>query len=200
MNNDQDYKIVLTGGPCAGKSTIAELVSRAFSTRVVVVPESASLLFRGGFPRWSEDQSRQALQSAIYHVQLEVERTFDAHYPGMTLLFDRGTIDGAAYWPTGAKDFFRAMNTTEEAELARYDEVIYLESAGEEDYGINRMRNPARLETWEEAKQLDEKTRAIWSKHPALHLIPNKRSFSEKIFAVLKLVEESLMKKQRKAV
>src|SRR5262245_48494159 len=106
-------KIVLTGGPCAGKSTIAELISRAFRERLMVVPESASLLFKGGFPRWQDVASRTALQCAIFRVQSEIERAYAAHYPSHSLLLDRGTVDGAAYWPNGAEDFFATMGTTE---------------------------------------------------------------------------------------
>jgi predicted ATPase len=185
-------KLVLTGGPCAGKSTIAELVSRAFSSQLMVVPESASLLFRGGFPRWQDVHARTALQSAIYHVQVEIEAAYEARYPGRALLLDRGTVDGAAYWPLGANDFFTAMDTAESKELERYDEVIYLESAGEQDYSLHKARNPARTEAWAEARDLDSRTRAIWEKHPRMHVVPNQRAFSDKIFAVLKLVENCL--------
>ena len=185
-------KIVLTGGPCAGKSTIADLISRAFSTQLLIVPESASMLFRGGFPRWQDERSRAARQTAIYHVQSEMEAAYEANSTGLTLLLDRGTIDGAAYWPRGPKDFFASLGTTEEKELARYDEVLYLESACEADYQVHRLRNPTRIETWAEARDLDEKTRAIWAMHPRVHIVSNRPTFSDKIFEVLKLVETAL--------
>ena len=44
-------KIVLTGGPCAGKTTLTQVIAKAFPKHIVIVPESASLLFSGGFPR-----------------------------------------------------------------------------------------------------------------------------------------------------
>ena len=186
------YKIVLTGGPCAGKTTIAELVGRAFNHRLIVVPESASLLFRGGFPRWDEPSGRSALQSAIYRVQLEMEKAYESHFAGRVLLLDRGTVDGAAYWPAGPDHFFTNLNTSPEQELARYDEVIYLESASEEDYGIHSLRNPSRTENWTEARELDGRTRSIWERHPMFHVVQNKRAFSDKIFEVLKVIENSL--------
>lgn len=187
-------KIVLTGGPCAGKSTIAELISRAFRDQLIVVPESASLLFRGGFPRWPDVESRAALQRAIFQVQAQAEISYEQHFPDHALLLDRGTVDGAAYWPHGPQDFFAEMRTTEEAELGRYDEVIYLESAGQTDYGVHRLRNPTRTEEWDEARGLDERTRAIWAKHPSVHVVANCTAFSDKIFTVLKLVETALNK------
>ncbi len=185
-------KIVLTGGPCAGKSTIAEVLSRAFEGDLVVVPESASTLFNGGFPRWPERDSKASLQRAIFGLQCELETVYRVHYPDQLLILDRGTIDGAAYWPEGPEDFFKSLDTTLEKELARYDQVIYLESAGEEAYEIHGKRNPNRSETWDEAKKLDELTRALWNKHKSVTFIENQRAFSEKISSVLRIVEQTL--------
>jgi predicted ATPase len=185
-------KLVLTGGPCAGKSTIAEVLGRAFSDKVIVVPESASVLFRGGFPRWPEESARAALQSAIYHVQVAVENAYDGHYSGALSVFDRGTIDGAAYWPEGPEAFFRAMGTTEARELARYDRVIFLESADQSDYERHRKKNPVRNENWEQAHALDTMTRQIWARHPNIAFVKNQSSFVDKVFSVLKLIENEL--------
>ncbi|NDI06057.1 MAG: hypothetical protein EBY58_07285 [Rhodobacteraceae bacterium] len=44
-------KIVLTGGPGGGKTTAADLFRRELGEKVVVVPEAATMLFSGGFPR-----------------------------------------------------------------------------------------------------------------------------------------------------
>ena len=57
-------KIVLTGGPCAGKTTMAQILSRAFHGSVVNVPESASLLFSGGFPRFPPLEGQQYSEEA----------------------------------------------------------------------------------------------------------------------------------------
>ena len=182
-------RVVLTGGPCAGKTTIAQVLERAFAEQLVILPESASMLFKGGFPRWSEETALKSLQRAIFHVQNEIETLYAAHFPGKMLVMDRGTIDGAAYWPEGAESYFKEVGTTFEAELKRYDTVIYLESAGQQAYETNRRRNPARTETWEEARKLDELTHSMWARHPKMFVIHNNVSFSEKISAVLKHVE-----------
>lgn len=188
-------RIVLTGGPCAGKTTIAQVLERAFSTDLVIAPESASLLFQGGFPRWPEEQARRSLQRSIYTVQCEIETMFLSHYPDKAVVMDRGTIDGAAYWPAGADDYFRTLGTTFANELARYDRVIYLESAGQDAYERNKQRNPARTESWEQARLLDETTRKLWENHRDLHVIRNNTAFSEKIVAVLRAVEELVQSK-----
>jgi predicted ATPase len=178
-------KIVLTGGPCAGKTTMAEMLSRSFPSTVVNVPEAASLLFSGGFPRFSPPESQRATQRAIFQVQRELEATYSARFPDRVLVLDRGTVDGAAYWPEGPEAYFAAFGTSLTEELARYARVIYLESAGEADYALHRQQNPNRSETWAEARRLDERTFQLWSRHPNFLHIKNNRSFSYKVSAVL---------------
>lgn len=185
-------KIVLTGGPCAGKTTITEMLSRAFQHSLVHVPEAASILFTGGFPRFDNPDSMRATQRAIFRVQKELELSYSAQFPNHSLVLDRGTIDGAAYWPDGPDSYFRELGTTLEAELGSYDRVIYLESAGEMDYEVHRKANPHRREDWSEAKRLDRDTFQLWSKHPSFVLIRNNRSFAHKVSEVLGVVAGSI--------
>jgi type II restriction enzyme len=60
------------------------------------------------------------------------------------VLCDRGTLDGAAYWP-GPGDLWSAVGTTLEEQLGRYDAVIHLRPPTTE-HGYNR-RNPLRIES-----------------------------------------------------
>jgi predicted ATPase len=173
-------RIVLTGGPGGGKTTAADLFRREIGERVVIVPESATLLFSGGFPRASEVHARKSAQRAIYHVQKNLEDVQSARFPDRILLCDRGTIDGAAYWPDGGETFYEAVGTTEEAELARYDAVIFFESAAIGGTAIEGG-NPVRIESNDQAVQLDHKLRAIWSKHPRFFVVRHNPSFFKKI-------------------
>jgi len=124
-------RIVLTGGPGGGKTTAADMFRREIGDRVVVVPEAATMLFAGGFPRTEESEARRAAQRAIYQVQRNLEDLQSVRFPGRVLLCDRGTVDGGAYWPgnDGGVDFFTAVGTSMELELARYDAVIFFETA-----------------------------------------------------------------------
>ncbi len=184
----KNIKIVLTGGPGAGKTTLTEVIARAYAHSVIVVPESASLLFTGGFPRWEEEDARRATQRAIFHVQCELESAYEAKYPGKILVLDRGTVDGAVYWPNGSEQYYTAMGTTRDAELARYNQVIYLECADREVYKINLSKNPNRKETWEEARALDANNLQQWRKHASLTVIQNQRSFGRKVSEVLSVI------------
>jgi predicted ATPase len=173
-------RIVLTGGPGAGKTTAADLFRREIGERVVVVPEAATLLFAGGFPRVIEAPARRAAQAAIYHVQRNLEDVQSARFPERILLCDRGTVDGAAYWPEDPAEFFVAMGTTEAEELARYDAVIFFESAAVGGIGIEGG-NPVRTESVDQAANLDRRLHAIWSKHPKFVVVRHNPSFFRKI-------------------
>lgn len=173
-------RIVLTGGPGGGKTTAADLFRREIGERVVVVPEAATLLFSGGFPRSTERHALVAAQTAIYHVQRELEDVQSALFPDRVLLCDRGTVDGAAYWPGEPESFFDHLGTTEQEELARYDAVIFFETAAMGGLSVEGG-NPVRVESNEEAVHLDRKLRQLWSRHRRFVVVPHDRSFFKKI-------------------
>jgi predicted ATPase len=182
-------RIVVTGGPGGGKTTAADMFRREIGDRVVVVPEAATMMFGGGFPRYEQPHARKAAQRAIFHVQRNLEDVQAARYPDRILLCDRGTIDGAAYWPETPEDFFQAMGTSLEQELARYDGVIFFESAAVGGMGIEGG-NPVRRETLGQAAALDASLRTIWSGHPNFVIVHHAPSFLRKISYGLAILEE----------
>ena len=181
-------RLVLTGGPGGGKTTAADLFRRELGERVVVVPESATILFAGGFPRSREGDAQRAMQRAVFHVQRNIEDVQSALFPDRVLLCDRGTIDGAAYWPEGDHDFFTAMGTTFEAELSRYDAVVFFETAAVAGMSIEGG-NPMRSESLSEAVALDTRLRQLWSNHPRFMLVSHTSSFLHKITTGLARLE-----------
>lgn len=182
-------RIVLTGGPGGGKTTAADLLRRELGDRVVIVPESATILFAGGFPRSSLVDANRAAQNAIFHVQRNLEDVQSALYPDRVLLCDRGTVDGAAYWYNGQEAFFRLQGTTLEAELERYDAVVFFETAAVAGLSIEGG-NPVRNESLEQAVALDARLRALWCQHPRFTLIPHSTSFLEKIMGALGVLQK----------
>ena len=181
-------RIALTGGPGGGKTTAADLFRREIGDRVVVVPEAATMLFSGGFPRSSEPEALAAAQRAIYAVQRNLEDAQSARFPGRVLLCDRGTLDGAAYWPGPPEDFFATLSTSIEAEIDRYDAVIFFETAAVGNMSIEGG-NPVRVETVAAAVDLDRRLRTIWQVHPHFTLVPHNASFFQKITAGLATIE-----------
>ena len=155
-------RIVLTGGPGAGKTAVLELIRQSFCTHVKVLPESAGIVFGGGFPRADGVELKKAAQRAIFYVQRELETAAHAENAAV-ILCDRGTVDGAAYWPGEAADFFSSVGTTLVEQLSHYQAVIHLRTplVGA---GYNRS-NPLRVETAEEAAAIDERIARIWEHH-----------------------------------
>lgn len=182
-------RIVLTGGPGGGKTTAADLLRRELGSRIVVVPESATILFAGGFPRSTQWDANRAAQTAIYHVQRNLEDVQSALYPDRVLLCDRGTVDGGAYWQDGPDSFFHSLGTTLSAELSRYDAVVFFETAAVAGLSIEGG-NPVRCESLAQAVTLDGRLRELWSQHPRFTLVPHDSSFVQKILGALRILEQ----------
>jgi len=92
-------RIAITGGPGAGKTAILEMAKQMFCEHVAILPEAAGIVFGGGFPRNSSESARRAAQGAIYHVQRMVEQLAEDEGAVAVALCDRGTVDGARYYP-----------------------------------------------------------------------------------------------------
>jgi predicted ATPase len=164
---------VVTGGPGAGKTAILEIARRELAPHVDVLPESASIVFGGGFPRRADDASRRSSQRAIYHVQNELEQ-LPVEPPRIVTLCDRGTIDALAYWPGKADEFFAEVGTTFERELMRYAAVVHLRVP--ED-GNGYHQNALRIESARQARQLDERLLEAWARHPRRVVIDTDADF-----------------------
>ena len=179
-------RVVLTGGPGAGKTTTLGILRRYLCQHVAILPESASILFSGGFPRFADDGSKRAAQRAIFSVQHQLEVIPPLRDDRAVVLCDRGTVDGLAYWPGDPSDFWSSLGTTHEAELARYDVVIHLRTPRDGLY----QRSAVRTETIEEARAVDARIEEAWSKHPRRHLIEAERDFLSKALHVLDIVRD----------
>ena len=142
------------------------------------------MLFGGGFPRRSEPDALRSAQNAIFHVQRGLEDVYSAAYPDRILLCDRGTVDGAVYWPGRPDEFFKTAGTTLERELGRYDRVLFFETAAVGGISIEGG-NPVRNEDQEQAIALDSALRELWSQHSNFTLIRHDSSFLKKIFNAL---------------
>jgi predicted ATPase len=174
-------RIAVTGGPGGGKSTVWRVLSAALGERVLAVPEVATLLFQHVFPQVENLAERCAVQRAIFRVQEELEQFYLARAtPNQVLLCDRGSCDGAGYWPDGYDAFFSALGTSWERELGRYDAVLFLETAAVGGYSI-REGNETRSETLAEAVAVDARLRAVWERHSCFVHIGHCKDFAEKL-------------------
>jgi hypothetical protein len=90
-------RVVLSGGPGAGKTALLELIRQSFCSHVKVLPEAASIVFGGGFPREDDPLCRRAAQRAI--------SMFNGSWrpPGTVTarLLSRVIVERSTGWPTG---------------------------------------------------------------------------------------------------
>jgi predicted ATPase len=179
---------VLTGGPGAGKTAVLELVRQQFCAHLRVLPEAAGIVFGGGFPRTTLLNERRAAQRAIYFVQRELEQMIDGTDAAL-LLCDRGTVDGAAYWP-GPVDFWTGIGSSREREFKRYDAVIHLRTPR---LGAGYSNgNPLRTETAEAAAEIDEALVQIWDGHPRRVFVPASADFLEKASRTIEILRSEM--------
>lgn len=188
--------IVLTGGPGAGKTAVMEAARQIFAQPdVTILPEAASIVYQGGFPRHGTAVSVRAAQRAIAGVQAELERYVEEAGQASLALCDRGIVDGAAYWPEGPDSFFAALGESRQRVFQRYVTVIHLRTPTLA-LGYNNS-NPMRTESPEEAAILDARIEIAWEGHPNRHIVPATEMFTEKLEHVTQLIRESLQMPMR---
>jgi hypothetical protein len=146
------------------------------------------MLWNGGFPRPEQPDAKCSAQTAIYYVQRGLEDIQTALYPDRVLVCDRGTVDGGAYWPHGSDDYFSTVGSSHDAELDRYDAVIFFESAAVGGLGFE-SENRFRTESQNQAAHLDSRLRELWSPHPNFTVIPHTTSFFRKMTIGLGILE-----------
>lgn len=194
-------RIVLTGGPCAGKTTALVRITEYFSNRgykVFTIPEVPTLYSLGG---WSYLTPNKDLyyegERAILETQLALEDWFmrlaETCQKPVLIVCDRGTLDISAYIsPEMWNDITAKAGTNTNALRNRYDAVLHLVSAadGAEQY-YTTATNAIRYEQMNEeglriARELDKKVIKAWTGHPHLRVINNNDDFNAKLNRVLK--------------
>jgi predicted ATPase len=170
-------RIVLTGAPGSGKTTLVRQLA-AEQPGIVAVAEAATHVYSELGKRWDQldDAGRREVQRAIYRHQVESE----AAATGEVVLLDRGTVDGAAYWPDGADAYWQDLETTHAAELVRYDAVILLESAAAVGAYDGPASNEVRFEDAEAALTNGRLLAMLWADHPRRCHIAATAEFTEK--------------------
>ena len=200
-------KIVLTGGPCAGKTTALVRVIEHFSSlgfKVFTIPEVPTLFTQAGMDYLTPNHAFfYEGEKATLEIQLALEDRFLRMAQQMEqpclIVCDRGALDISAYMqPEMWDDITRAIGTNTSELRQRYDAVLHLVSAadGAEQY-YTTATNAQRYEQMNEeglriARSLDKKVIKAWTGHPHLRVINNHDDFDCKMNRVLKEISNVL--------
>lgn len=196
------YKIVLTGGPCGGKTTALERISsylRERGFKVFTVPEAFTILSNNGFSMdyFSVEGMPYYVQTAVMNLQISLEDSFErvlkASGKKGVILCDRGLMDGSAYVSQEEWDKFLSERGVSSAEIreGRYNAIFHLVTCAEgAEQFYTLENNAARTETVEEARRLDILTRKAWVGHHNLMVFDNNTGFEKKMDKVVAAVSK----------
>ena len=189
------FRIVLTGGPCAGKTSSLALIYEKFTAlgfNVITVHEIATLFYEAGI-RFNRENLSLLLETYknLLNYQIFTEETFlniarSCDKPSI-IIYDRGVMDVSAYlskeeWKGIIEELSLSAMTLRDT---RYDYVFHLVTAANGAEQFYNHKNNARKENIEEARALDIKIMEAWVGHPHLRVINNSGLHEEKKNKVL---------------
>ena len=188
-------KIVITGGPCAGKTTGLSYVERELTKigyKVVFLNETATEIILSG-ANHTAFKNNLDFETQIIKLQLEKEKFYEdlcKTLPNekVILVCDRGVMDCKAY--STQEEFTEILKNLklEEVQLRdNYDAVFHLVTAakGAEEF-YTKANNEARRENLQEAIIADNKTMNCWTGHPHFRAIDNSTNFENKMKRLVK--------------
>lgn len=212
-------RIVLTGGPCAGKTTVLSRIEQDLCEKgykVFIVRESATELIGGGITPHESGVGMFNFQKLILLYQYQKEEVYNKAVmntkdENIVIIYDRGILDNKAYISDSEFDMILGDLSGEVGKkidemdiLTRYDMVIHLvTSAGNKGYSLES--NKARYESETEAISLDRRTLSSWIMHNNLQIVDSTENFEDKVNKVLSLVhsclgEDNLVRREKKFV
>ncbi|CAG7723424.1 unnamed protein product [Allacma fusca] len=193
------YKVVLTGGPCGGKTTCQTRLCTFFENlgwKVLRVPETATVLLGGGI-KFSELTEEQGVdfQEELLRTMMQIESVFfdvaEKLNRDVLVICDRGTMDASAFISSEQWERILQKNGWNEIELrdTRYNQIIHMVSAAngaEEFYTLED--HAARSEGLDLARELDHKAAQAWVGHPYFDVVDNSTDFETKIYRMIEVV------------
>ena len=186
--------IVITGGPCGGKTTAMSWLQNALTSAgyaVIFLTETFTELANGGISSYN-CKDNFAFQRIQVRYQLERERLYRRAAEALAndnvvIVHDRGSMDDKPYMTP--EEFAAILKELEQDEVSfrdKYDAVFHLVTAakGAEQF-YTLANNAARYETVEEAVRVDDGLITSWTGHPHLRVIDNRYDFQGKMMALI---------------
>ncbi|KAM0726308.1 TRPL translocation defect protein 14 [Formica fusca] len=203
MDQKRVYKIVLTGGPCGGKTTGQTRLCTFFENmgwKVFRVPETATVLLSGGI-KFSDLNAEEGFkfQENLLRTMIQIENTFfqlgESCSRNCLIICDRGAMDASAFISKDKWELMMASNGWNNVELRdnRYNQIIHMVSAanGAEEF-YSTEEHACRSEGVELARELDYKAAASWIGHPYFDVIDNSQDFETKICRMIECICQKL--------
>jgi len=195
------YKIVLTGGPCAGKTTILNKLNKYLKQQnipFVTIPETATDLIVNGIT--PSAMTAYEFQTIVIkrqlNYELDAEEYFTNHFANhdkCVIIYDRGIFDNAAYMDDiGFSKILSEFNLMSMSVIDSYDMVLDLLSVAACKKEAYNLDNEARKENVSEAEILDNKTSNAWANHHNLKLLSSKVSIEEETKTVIDYINNAL--------
>ncbi|XP_021959969.1 TRPL translocation defect protein 14 isoform X3 [Folsomia candida] len=198
-NKRKVYKVVLTGGPCGGKTTGQARLCSFFETlgwKVLRVPETATVLLGGGikFSELTEEQG-MTFQEELLKTMMQIESTFfqiaEFMDKDVLVICDRGAMDASAFIAKEQWERILNKNNLNEVEIrdTRYNQIIHMVSAanGAEPF-YTVAEHACRSEGIELAQELDQKAAEAWIGHPYFDILDNSTDFETKVKKMIQCV------------
>jgi len=192
MKNKKILRIVLTGGPLAGKSSILAYLKKHFGSEIEIMPEiptnfQKSIIknddFYGDFFKKDLNKFFFAVQAQLeaLHVKMAIRNNC------RLVVFDRGLFDGAAYYPGTLEDFLLTNKTSQREIYNQYEGVIWLETL----FNINKKEGlairPHMKNEIVRAQKVSDNNLKNWRDHSRFYQV-NGGSIKEKKQSVLKII------------
>jgi len=194
-------KIVLTGGPCAGKTSALLKIKETFEKdyKVFIINETATELINSGISPVDlysvYDFQYFILKNQIYKEKL-IEEAIEKLSDDIKciIICDRGCMDNKAFLNDDEfEKMLRKMNLNEQEILSKYDLVIHLVTiASGNKNKYSNENNQARFHNENEALFLDKKIIEAWKNHSNLKIIDNSTSFENKIQRTIDEIKKNL--------
>lgn len=188
-------KIVITGGPCAGKTTGMSYLEQELTKmgyKVVFLNESATELILNGLGlganKTNLDFERNIIQLQREKEKLYVEFCKNLPDEKVLLVCDRGIMDCKSYMTD--YEFNQALEQLSLDKIQvrdNYDAVFHLVTAAKgAEHAYTNSNNQARRETLEQAIEADNRTMNAWTGHPHFRAIDNSTDFENKMKRLVK--------------
>jgi len=190
-------KYVLAGSPGSGKTKSIEFLQKKLPEmgyKVYAVQETATELIKSGVDR-KDPQFPYYNFSLMLYRELLFEKIARENKENAIILCDRGRMDAKAYRGEAVfEQILQKSNVASEREvLASYDGVLFLQSTAD---GLPNeyLMDDIRIESPDQAVQLQNKLMKVWQAHPNFMFIKNTERFNEKLEtiqqSILQLVNE----------